>query len=695
MRFSIRVFFYVACAHFFQSPAVAQTSQKIQKQLFITKRVIELNHYSPKPVNDHFSNQVFIDLIERLDENKLYFTEADIKELSVYSTQLDDELNGKGWSFFDKLQKLYKQKLLKADSIIINILKNPFDLSSSETIVLMHNSLHYATSNDEYNKRWQKWLKYQVLEELANILSSGGTDKKSVLQKEPIAREKVKASELRNIKKILDHQGGYEHYLASIICDVIANYFDPHTEYMPLDEKQSFESELGTEGYYFGLSVKENDKGEIEIVRLMPGSPAWKCGELNKGDILLKLAWEGKDSVDLRGATQEEVSELLQGPANRRMWLTVRKANGLEKTASLMKEKITNEDNTVKGFLLKGDKRIGYIYLPDFYTDMEGNLTASSANDVAKEIVKLKKENIEGLILDVRYNGGGSLREALDMAGIFIDEGPLCMIKDRNGKVSSLKDLNRGTIYDGPLVLLINGQSASASELLGAVLQDYNRAIVVGGSTYGKGTAQIILPVDTTATAHSGSGEHGFIKVTTSKFYRVNGNTTQHQGVKPDVTLPDIFDGLNYKESAVPNALPPDTVKRNAYYKPLVPLPLNEITAKSSARTKSHAGFGEIETYISLLKNSGKLDSHPVSLKWDNYIADFMREQSGKESLPFSQKSNSSQYIVQNNSFDLEKLQADPFLAEINAAWLNKIVQDIYVEEAFLILVDHITLVKK
>lgn len=693
MRVAFRVVFYIAIAHSLQFRVAAQSSHDIQKQLLVTRRVIELNHFSPKVVDDYFSRQVFDQLLERLDENKLYFTAADIQELSNYSTQLDDELNGKSWKFFDRLKKLYKEKLLKADSTINAFLKSPVDLNSNEIIFLSEDSTRYALSNEEYKRRWQKWLRYQLLDQLANMMSAQNLDQKAILKKEPVAREKVRTTEQRNIKRILEHTAGFDNYLASVICDVVANLFDPHTEYMPLVEKQSFEADLGAEGFYFGFSVKENDNGEIEIVRLVPGSPAWKCGELNKGDVLLKLAWEGKDSFDLRGASQEEVSELLDGPVNSRMLLTVRKANGLEKTTSLVKEKIKNEENTVKGFLLKSDKKIGYIYLPDFYTDVEGNSNSSSANDVAKEIVKLKKEHIDGLILDVRYNGGGSLREALDMAGIFIDEGPLCMIKEKTGKISSLKDANRGTIYDGPLVLLINGQSASASELLGAVLQDYNRGVIVGSNTFGKGTAQVILPVDTTGL--KSTGPYGYVKVTTSKFYRVNGNTTQHRGVKPDVILPDIFDALDYRESNSSTALPADTVKKNTYYKQLPLLPLKELASNSKSRTKAHKGFLEIERYVNELRSAKSRPAQAVSLKWDDFIADIRRKESADETIDPFTPVNSNLFVVENSSFDGDKIKVDPFLADVNAAWKKKLGQDIYIEEAYLILIDHILLIKK
>jgi carboxyl-terminal processing protease len=527
-----RVIVATLCVVLNSSLSISQTPTDFRNQVITLKRMIELNHYSPRPVNDSFSEQLFDNIFRKLDPDTLYFGSSTKNSLQDYRLKLDDELNGNGWKFLELLRGAFKRDLLRADSL-------------------------YAV-------------------------------------KETSGRKKEITGERREIKKILQHPGGFDNYVASVYCDAISNSFDPHTEYMPLQEKQSFETALGTEGYYFGLSVRENDNGDLEIDRLAPGSPAWKCGDLNKGDVLVKLAWEGKEPIDLAGADPAELSELLGSANNLRMDLTVRKANGIEKTASLTKEKMKNEENSIQSVVLKEPGKIGYIYLPDFYTSM-GGASGSCANDVAREIIKLKKENITALVLDVRFNGGGSLAEALDMAGIFINEGPLSMIREKTGKPATLKDMNRGTIYDGPMAILVNAQSASASELLAAVLQDYNRAVVIGSRTFGKGTAQIIMPVDTSSSPNKENPPYGFVKITTSKFYRIKGTTTQHAGVVPDITLPDLFDSINYHEDALPAALPSDTIAKNNYYKPLASLPLADLSAKSKARVANSIQFQKVK----------------------------------------------------------------------------------------------------
>jgi carboxyl-terminal processing protease len=468
------------------------------------------------------------------------------------------------------------------------------------------------------------------------------------------------------VTSILERPSGYEQYIASLYGDVLANLFDPHTEYMPKEEKEEFESSLSTQGSFFGFALEENDSDQLEITRIMPGSPAWKTGELNAGDVIVSAGWEGKTPVDIKDGA-EELYKMLSVPGDQKLVVKVRKANGVETTTSLSREKMENEENNVRAYVLKGTKNIGYIYLPDFYTAM-GGTGGSSANDVAKAVVKLKKENIEGLILDVRYNGGGSLVEALDMAGIFIDAGPLAMIREKDGKVMSLKDQNRGTIYSGPMTLLVNGQSASASELLGAVLQDYNRAIIIGSRSFGKGSAQQIFPLDTTGTLLN-EPEYGFVKVTTGKFYRVDGRTTQFSGVSPDISLPDIFDGLDYHEGALPSALPADTIARNMYYKPLPAIPINELVGKSKSRVASNTQFTAIAKYVAVMKTKSASDLKPLD-------------------PPPATKL----YSVDINSFDAETVAGSAYYKEIDARWKNRISKDIYVEEAYNILSDLLTI---
>jgi carboxyl-terminal processing protease len=482
-----------------------------------------------------------------------------------------------------------------------------------------------------------------------------------------LAKSKKDPKKQRRIARILQHPDGLRQHVFTTFLDVLANSFDPHTEYMPPIEKRDFEASLDTKGYHFGFALEENDEGQVEISRVMPGSPAWKSGHLNAGDIVLKLGWEGQQPIDVPATERSELAEIFNDGGDRKLAMTVRKADGTEKTAVLARELITNEENTIRGYILKGTRKIGYIYLPDFYTGYEGR-NASSANDVAKEIVKLRKENIDGLILDLRYNGGGSLQEALDMAGIFVDAGPLCLVREKSGKISSIKDMNRGTIYDGPLAILINGQSASASELLGAVLQDYNRAVVVGSRSFGKGTFQQILPLDTTGKL-STSAIPGFVKVTTGKYYRVRGTSVQKTGLVPDIVLPDIFDGLSYKESAYDNALASDSVPKNQYYQPLSAIPISALSEKSGKRVSSHEQFKAVQKHVDALKSGKELD--PSS------------------DMPSLAK---PQYAVTSNAFDETVTRSSDYYAAINRSWIERISTDIYIEEACHVLEDLISI---
>lgn len=679
------------------SVTVFSQGKKFQNQVITLKRVIEREHYAPRPVNDAFSAELFDHFMERPDPYKLYLTADDAKLLGSYRTQLDEELNGRQWSFLDKALPLYRERLKKADTLINALLQKPLDLNVPDKIAFGADSLKFAASEQQWKQKWQRWLKFRTLEYLAGICDAKNADAKTCLAFEPQAREKTKAAELRAIKKLLQHPAGYEAYIVSIFNESMANLFDPHTSFMPPAEKEAFETGLGTEGLYFGLSVIENEKGEIELAQLMPGSPAWRCGELNQGDVIVQLAWEGKEAISTEGATAEEVSGILDLDNRAKLNITVRKTDGMLKTVALVKEKISNEDNMVKGFLLKGEKKIGYIYLPGFYTSFEGDGTSSCANDVAKEIVKLKKENIQALILDVRYNGGGSMQEALDMAGIFIEDGPLALIKDKTGKTITLRDMNRGTIYDGPLLLMVNGQSASASELLAAVLQDYNRAVVAGGNTFGKGSAQVILPLDTNRLGNFASRsatppEHGFVKLTIQKFYRVNGSTTQHKGVQPDIELPEIFDGLDYSESSFKTALPADTTARNKYYKPLPPLPLAALKQKSTARVAANSMFEKLRQAGVMIQKQEDAGKGIIPLKWADYYSGYYKAFALPDREEIKKMGVAAKYEVDNTAFDKQQLGAGNYM---NTQWKQRLAYDIYVQEACNILNDLIQLTTK
>lgn len=684
---------------FFTRVVFPQTNP-VQQKAIVLKRMVELRHYSPRVVDDSFSVTVFTSLLNAADPRRLLFTADEYQQLLGFKIKIDDELRGQGWGFFDKFITFYKRALNRADSIINVLSQKPFDFTANESIGMGRRSdnFNFAADNAALSNRWSRYFKYQALTRTYDVLHADSSAKRSFVSmlasQETSLREKIKKAELKFIKRILDHPAGYSTIATELYLDAIATSFDPHSNYFSPAGKEKFQSELSTEGYFFGILFEENEKGEVVIKQLTPGGPAWKSGELNKGDILLSLLWEGKEAQDMTGASVEEVVEVLDQSNHDKLLFRLRKTDGTISNAILRKEKLDNDENIVRSFVLKGEKNIGYILLPGFYTEWENETGSSCANDVAKEIIKLKKENIEGLVLDVRYNGGGSLGEALDMIGIFIDEGPLAAVKSKDGKLITLKDPNRGTIYDGPLLLMINGQSASASEMLAASLQDYNRAVIAGSRTYGKATMQELFLMDTTSTRQvSGASGKDMVKITTGKLFRLNGRTAQLSGVIPDVEIPDAFDGLEIGERFEEYPLAADTVKKNNYYKPLPYLPVSELARRSTARILVTPAFLVIKKIIEEEQKALQATSRVIPLKPESFEKWALAQELNLEMMKGESKAP-GKFTIENHAQDKQLLQNDPYAKEMNERWLQKLASDIYIQETFLVLTDLINLQK-
>ncbi|HEV7781065.1 MAG TPA: carboxy terminal-processing peptidase [Chitinophagaceae bacterium] len=684
---------------FFGKDALAQLSP-VQQKAIVVKRMVERNHYAPRAVNDSFSMAVFKMVINAADPRRLLFTSADYQQLAAFSTKLDDELRGEAGNFFDKFSLLYKNALTRADSIVNKVLQKPFDFSAAETLISSRKKDSFAFSADmaALTNRWSRYLKYVILHEVYDAANADSVKKipfkTGLTTLEPAIREKIKKAELKALKRILDYPAGYPAYVTELYLNAIAGCFDPHTNYFSPQGKEEFQAELSTEAFFFGIVFEENEAGKIVIDKLTPGGPAWKSGGINKGDELISLHWEGKEVQDMTGASLEEVFEVMDQSIHDKLLFRFRKADGTMSMVFLRKEKSSKEDDIVKSFVLKGEKKIGYILLPGFYTEWENEKGSSCANDVAREIVKLKRENIEGLILDVRYNGGGSIGEALDMIGIFIEEGPLSAEKSKDGKLVTLKDPNRGTIYDGPMVLMVNGQSASASEMLAASLQDYNRALIVGSNTYGKATMQEMFPVDTMSSREITGNERGdIIKITTGKLYRVNGQTAQLIGVKPDVVLPDAFDGLEMGERFEKYPLIADTVKRNNYYKPLPYLPVAELAGRSKGRIAANPDFQVIKKIVDEQQRIMQTSTRTIPLKTELFEKWVQQQQLDLEAMK-GEGGPTNKFTVENHARDKELMQDDIYAKEMNATWLKNLADDIYIQEVFLVLTDLINLQK-
>ncbi|MES2882008.1 MAG: carboxy terminal-processing peptidase, partial [Bacteroidota bacterium] len=636
-------------------------------------------------------------IITSLHQPQRLFTAAEYNQLAALRYKLDDELNGGAWSFVNLLTNLYGTALKRSDSLVNAVLQKPIDFIADDKITFTRQpSFQFGTNVLEMRQRWQKWFKWQMLNSGYDmmVIQPTKTSLKDLLTKNEAAlRQKIKREALAGVRQF-QSADDLALYLRNLYLNAIATTFDPHTYFFSPTDKEDFESELSTENKSFGFVIDDKD-GKVVVQNLIPGGSAWKSGDLHGNDQVMQIGFKGKEDVDVTMLTADEVNDLIKEGKEENLVLKIKKSDGSIKTVALQKDKIETEENSVKGYVLTGSKKIGYISLPDFYTAWhEGG--ASCANDMAKEIVNLKKEGIEGLILDVRYNGGGSLQEALELIGIFIDQGPLVGIKERVAKPAFLKDPYRGTIFDGPMAVMINGQSASASEALAASLQDYKRAVIVGSATYGKGTMQQIFAMDTTAEKKpNATSPHGFVKITVGKFYRLDGSTAQLQGVQPDVPLPDSYELMKIGEKFSEFALASDTVKRNSYYQPLTPLPAKELASNSTARVTNAAGFSSIKKWTESYRAVMNVNEQTVPIK----IESFEKWRAAQDAFLFDEEPTATEvkagFTIGNHVLETQRLQNNSYAKDLNEGIMENLLTDIYLDEAYRIICDLILLKKK
>jgi len=686
-------FVFVASIFTIQLNAQNPVLDKVAANAFIITRIVDKYHVEPKPVDKTLSYNLFDHVIDALDDERMFFIKEDIDKLQPFRMRLDEELLGKKTAFLAQLSSIYQARVAQVDTMIDNICKKPFNFSVKETLTEAEDT-SFALNTNLQRIKIAKSIKKMMLSKISLAAENSASlpadkQKKIIDSVEVVTRKRVQLKLKLEMKKILQSPGGIPQVVGDAYCNTLASYFDPHTSYFPLTEKENFESQLGAKPLRFGFQLVEDDNGNVTIGKLLPGSPAFKSGQLNKGDKIMALQWAGKEEIDVSEANREEISEVLDESNHEEVTFTIKKVDGTIRKVVL--QKATNEndeaDNKVKSFVLKGAKNIGFISLPAFYTDWETNSAEDHgcANDVAKEILKLKKENITGLIIDLRFNGGGSIQEAIELAGIFIDAGPVGQIKSRDAKVYTMMDVNRGTMYDGPLVFLVNGYSASASEILAAAMQDYNRALIVGSPTYGKATAQLIMPMDTAALANhdATTKADSYLKLTINKLFRVTGQTAQFNGVIPDVKLPDILEIDSRREADEPFALKPSVIAANKYYKPLAPLPVAALQGKANPEIDQSEYFNELKKYAVEYKKV--MANQDVSLYLNDVLAERKKVKEKDDAAPKETASN-SYYVVSNHSFDEERFASDEDLKRLNNEWRKALQKDPYIKIAYDLL---------
>jgi len=655
--------------------------------------MLEGNHYSPKDINDNFSKEIFKKYLAEVDEEKDILLQSDINSLRKYETRIDDEILGKSSvQFVPAVNEIYKKRLAETEAIYKDILSHPFDFNKEESVSTDYTKMDFPTNDAERKEAWRKRLKYMSLERYSDLLDQQEASKnkpgyvsKSKEELEKEAREKAMKSMDRFYDRLKFKMNEDERF--NEFVETIVQSMDPHTDYFPPVEKRYFDEQMSGSFYGIGASLRDED-GNIKISTLLTGSPAWKSGEVNVGDIITKVAQGNQEPVDLAGYIVEDAVKLIRGAKGTEVKLTLRKTDGSIKVVSLVRDKIVQEETFARSVIVNSDKgKIGYIYLPEFYADFSDPKGSRCSIDVARELIKLKDQHVDGIILDLRSNGGGSLYDVVQMVGLFIEQGPVVQVKDRDGKPQVLSDRDKTVLYDGPLAVMVNEFSASASEIFAAAIQDYHRGVIIGStSTYGKGTVQRNIGLDKTLS-YNDAGPLGTVKLTLQKFYRINGGSTQLRGVASDIVLPDLYEYSKSREKDQPDALPWDEIAKVDYSTWRYAYDLTNIRTASNERIKANYSFTKIAKDAEWLD---KLNDKSFSLNLEKYREEQKDIKSTvKEIESLSKLSNPMNLETlpqDNNKYGDDKDKADRY-----KQWIDSRKSDIYLKEAVNVVDDMVS----
>jgi len=677
--------------------------------------VLQKGHYDPKDINDEFSAEVYKDFINGLDPLKRYFLASDIEEFSKHKTEIDDQLKNKDLSFFDLVYERFNERMEDVKKIYPEVLDKPFDFSVNETINVDYDNLAYANSIKELKARWKQQLKFTTLSsyydlvedqknrekgitsstekkdemdtsEVSNTAQSASADepfeRQSRAELEAKARETTKSSldEYFDFTKDLERKDYFSIYLNTIVEE-----FDPHTNYFAPPDKDRFD--LRMSGKLEGIGARLQKKNDyITIIEIISGGPAWRSEKVEVGDVILKVKQEDeKDAVSIVGMRIDDAVKLIKGPKGTKVTLTIKNVDGTISDKVITRDVVELEETYAKSSLIdKGDRKFGLINLPQFYFDMENYKERNAATDVKKEILRLKEQGMEGLVLDLRDNGGGSLRTAVDIAGLFIKKGPVVQVAS-NGNKEVLEDKDSEIVWDGPLVILVNELSASASEILAAAMQDYKRAIIIGSKqTYGKGTVQNVIDLNQWLRKND-LGDLGALKITSQKFYRVNGGSTQLEGVKSDVVMPDRYSYIDVGERDYDNPLPYDKIDAAKYDVWDGYIDYDETIQKSKERMAQNDQLKLIDEDARWIK--ARRDEKEVNLNFETYSAEIeQRKQETKRFDAIDEYDN--QLTFESLPYETALMKKDTTLSEKRKRWHKNLSKDMYIEEAVHVLED-------
>lgn len=657
---------------------------------------IQSKHIKPRTIDAAFGNQVHAYLYDLVDSEKQVLKKDDLTYLEELSSKLGDDIQNGNSHYFSEFNRIFVERCKEIRAIQKVYLSKPVLLNSTKK----YNPLEYnPLTAANYQTFWEHSLCLSVLSEIVSMhpKDSKVLLKDSLTSFEKIARSKVENRYSNYLEFLQSNKMMQEMYL-----NAIALSFDPHTLYFSPTQKDGFIEELSTQKEKFGVSYGLDEQNRVVLTDILPGSSAWLSNELFSGDQILRIKFGGKATswLEVKSGISglKELSDAFAKFQGKEISLIVKDQDGNEVQVDLEKTIVYNDNDNIKNALMVGQKNIGYISLPDFYTSYSEDMTEQGcANDMAKCILKLKKDGIQGLILDLRGNGGGSLYESVALSGIFIDYGPILATQDNEGTVQVLKDINRGFIYDGPLMVLIDAGSASASEIVAAVLQDYKKALVVGVPSFGKATSQQVYPLDPLVSDFSNFPEnpsYGYANITGGFLYRVTGKSNQGIGVVPDIELGmTAFDSIEEREKTYKNALVPTPIDKKMVYTPAsgtLPIEVLNSFALKQRGTGIYADY-----YRALDSISDHFDENRmVSLELTQFWNEHLQDKESKERFKAMRTSANWSYELTSNSFDKSVYEQNPILKKYFEDFTAHLKGDIELFEAVGIMNEWLQLIK-
>jgi carboxyl-terminal processing protease len=655
-------------------------------------------HFNDIRINNEFSEKVFKSFLNRVDTNKQFLLQSDIDALKLYLHEIDDQIKNKDYSFMKKVQTILRERLQTVKTIAKKILTRGFDYQKDEYFQLSNEKRKYARDMKILTEYWRKILKYQALMRQVNLIKANQKSSKKKNRKE--IKKAVITSLKKSIKTYFSNQEKkfridmFHDYINSIM-----NSFDPHTTYFPPKEQEDFNISMTGSFEGIGALLGERD-GFVSIERIIPGGPCWVQKKLEAGDLILKVASKGKEPIDISGYRPIDAVKLIRGEKNSTVILTVKKPNGQIKEVSIIRGVVVVEESFVKSATYshkKINKTIGYIFLPQFYRDFKNINGRDSFTDLKKELIKLNKIDVDGLILDLRWNSGGALLDAVKIGGLFIDKGPIVQVKGRRGDPKVLFDDEPGKVFDKPLIILVNSISASAAEILAGAMQDYSRAIIVGnGKTFGKGTVQTMIDIGNLIRRNPGNKKLGAIKFTIQKFYRITGSSNQSKGVTPDIILAHHLDSLKYGETSYEYYIAWDKISATQFKqdKMVDKNILKELSNKSNVRLAKDKEFQKVLLSIKELKKQlAKPDlslNLKKTLKEQEKLSRISEKTKQKDLDDVAVHSTGNNESTGNRSADLVKIDL-----EKEQLFFKGIKKDVYIKECAFILNDWLNILSK